>query len=97
MRVWAGRENVISVSTTVDTLIEDRSTNFCRILKAVWQAAATESLYVSGSFIEGIATAFNVGALHALVNSPFVSYPFFLHSVKTVPWKVGVSDAQLSL
>ena len=25
--------------------------------------------------------------------SPFVSYPFFLHSIKTLPWKVEVSDA----
>ena len=29
--------------------------------------------------------------------SPFVSYPFLLHSVKTLPWKVEVSDARLSL
>ena len=29
--------------------------------------------------------------------SPFVSYPFLLHSIKTLPWKVEVSDAQLSL
>ena len=30
-------------------------------------------------------------------HSPFVSYPFLLHSVKTLPWRVEVSDAHLSL
>jgi hypothetical protein len=44
MKVQADHENAISVSTTVDTLIEDRSTNRYGILKSVCRTAKIDSL-----------------------------------------------------